>query len=133
MLKRKSRKHSKQDTPLQRSITKRPFQKRLQWTEQEMTDAMKAVKDGKLNITAAARNHGVPRTTLHDRIKGNVLHGAKPGPKPYLTMNEKTKLAEFIIKTAVGCGKTRSEVMAITENVACEKGVLKKENYRWMV
>ena len=52
---------------------------------------MKAIQDGSLITTAlAARLHGVPKTSLHDRIKGRVVHGVKPGPKPYLSTEEET-------------------------------------------
>ena len=61
-------------------------------------------------------------------LKSIVTHGVKPGPKPYLTMEEETKLAEFAVETAsVGCGKTRSEIMAVAENVARKKGTLRKD------
>ena len=58
-----------------------------------MLGAMKAVQDGS-PITTAAR---VPKTFLHDRIKGRVVHGVEPGPKPYLSAEEETELAEFAI------------------------------------
>ena len=52
--------------------------------------------------------HGVPKTSLHNRIKGKVIHGVKPGPKQYLSVEEETELAEFAIEAAsVGCGQTR--------------------------
>jgi len=70
-----------------------------------------AVEEGTSNTTKAARLCGVPRTTLCDRTIETVTHGVTPGPKPYLTMEEETKLAEFAVETAsVGCGKTKSEV-----------------------
>ena len=50
---------------------------------------MKAVQDGS-PITTAARVHSVPKTSLYDRIKGRVVHGVKPGPKPYLSAEEET-------------------------------------------
>ena len=74
--KKKPKRSSQCDTLL----SKRPFKKRLQWSEQAMLDAMKAVQDGS-PITTAARVHGVPRTSLHNRIKGKVIHGVKSGPK----------------------------------------------------
>ena len=52
-----------------------------------MLDAMKAVQEGS-PVTTAARVHGVPKSTLYDQIKGNVVHGVKPGPKPYLSAEE---------------------------------------------
>ena len=54
-----------------------------------MLDAMKAVQDG-LPITTAAQVHGVPRTSLHNRIKGKVIHG---GPSRKSSKNQAS--AEF--------------------------------------
>ena len=88
---------------------------------------MKAVQDGS-PITTAARVHGVPKTSLHNRIKGKVVHGVKPGPKQYLSVEEETELAEFAIEAAsVGCGQTRKQIMTIAENVAKDKGILQKD------
>jgi len=36
---------------------------------------MKAVMDGQCKIKEAAREYGVPRTTLQDRISRRVVHG----------------------------------------------------------
>ena len=120
--KKKTKKSSKCDT-----LPKTPFKKRLQWSTQAMLDAMKAVQDGS-PITTAARVHGVPKTSLHNRIKGRVVHGVKPGPKPYLSVEEETELAEFAIEAAsVGCGQTRKQIMTIAENVAKDKGILRKD------
>ena len=44
------------------------------------------------------QQHGVPKTSLYNRIKGRVVHGVKPGPKPYLSAKEETELAEFAIE-----------------------------------
>ena len=41
-----------------------------------MTGAIKAVVKGS-SISGAAREHGVPRTTLQDRVLGKVTHGTK--------------------------------------------------------
>ena len=127
MSSKKTPRSSKCDTLLSRSIIKRPFKKRLQWSNQAILDAMKAVQDGS-PITTAARVHGVPKTSLHDRIKGRVVHGVKPGPKQYLSAEEETELAEFAIEAAsVGCGQTRKQIMTIAENVAKDKGILQKD------
>ena len=49
--------------------------------------AMEAVNNG-TPIQCAARLHGVPRSTLRNRISGRVEHGRKPGPSPYLSNAE---------------------------------------------
>ena len=89
--------------------------------------AMKAVQDGS-PITTAARVHGVPKTSLHNRIKGKVVHGVKSGPKQYLSAEEEIELAEFAFEAAsVGCGQTRKQIMTMAENVAKDKGILRKD------
>ena len=92
-----------------------------------MIDAMKAVEDG-MPVARAARQHNVPRTTLQDRMSGKVVHGVRPGPQPYLTHNEETKLAEYVIECAsVGHRKTRAEIMTIAEDTARDKKKLRKD------
>ena len=92
-----------------------------------MLAATAAVKEGTA-ILRAAKEHDVPRTTLQDRILGKVVHGTKPGPRPYLEPIEENELSNFLVDTAkAGFGKTRKEVKALVTKVAREKGVLKKE------
>ena len=35
---------------------------------------------GELGVNHSAIEHGVPRTTLKDRLTGQVKHSTKPGP-----------------------------------------------------
>jgi len=101
--------------------------KRLKWTNQSMVSAMKAVVEGCSSVNKAAREYGVSRTTLQDRITGRVIHGTKSGPKPFLNKAEESELAEFLEITAkVGYGKTRKQVLKIVESTAKEKGLLRK-------
>ena len=71
-----------------------------------MLAAMKAAKDGLCSINRAARDHGVPPTTLKDRMSGRVAHGTNPGPVPYLTMEEENELANYLVDSCkCGFGK----------------------------
>ena len=84
---------------------------------------MQSVLSGNLSINRAAE---ITRTTLQDRISGRVQHGKKPGPAPYLTLNEEKELVEYLLGSAeLGYGKTRRKVKGIAESVAREKGVLR--------
>lgn len=97
------------------------------WSDESMAAALKAVKEGE-SILRAAKTHGVPRSTLQDRVKGRVVHGTKPGPRPYLDSKEEGELCNFLVDVSeVGYGKTKKEVKLLVENVAREKGVLKKD------
>ena len=98
-----------------------------------MVDAMKAVEDG-MSVAKAARKHKVPTTTLKDRVSGNVVHGAKIGPEPYLSHDEETKLANYITECAsAGYKNTRAEIMTIAENTMHDKKKLRKDGitYGW--
>lgn len=100
---------------------------RKQWSEESMTGAMKAVADGS-SISGAAREYGVPRTTLQVRVLGKVTHSTKPGPKRYLNDVEEKKLSEFLVETAaLGYCRSRGEIMAIAESTTKKKGKNVKE------
>ena len=99
----------------------------MRWSNESMEAAMKAVYNG-CSIKRAALEHNVPRTTLQDRITGNVEHGSKPGGKPYLNKAEETELANFLqVVSEIGYGKTRKQVMGIVESAVRDKEKLTKQ------
>ena len=121
--KRLTRKKCRIERPMP---TSRPSVKRKQWTNEQMAAAMKAVEDGG-SVRGAARNHGVPYSTLKDRVSGRVEYGTRPGPKPYLNVEE-NELGQFLKNCAsIGLRKTRRDAMHITEAVVRVKGTLKKK------
>lgn len=63
--------------------------------------ACKAVVSDGWTIRKAAEAFSVPRSTLYDRISGQVGFGAESGPSRYLTNQEEKELAKFLI----GCAK----------------------------
>ena len=104
----------------------RPSAKRKQWTDSQILATLKAVESG-TGVNKAACEHGVPATTLKDRVSC-VAHGTKVGPRPYLSAEKETELRTFLKNSAsVGYGKTRKDVLLIAESVAKEKDVLKKK------
>lgn len=90
-----------------------------------MLAAIAAVKSG-VAVKRAAEEHSVPPSTLRDRVSGRVVHGTKPGPRPYLSGEEELELSSFLKTcTEVGYGKTRRDVLCIAQSVATNKGMLK--------
>ena len=55
------------------------------WSDESMLQAIEAVRAGTMGANKAARTHGVPASTLKDRLSGRVKHGKNPGPVPYLS------------------------------------------------
>ena len=90
-----------------------------------MEAVLEAVKSGSISVLRAAREHGVPRQTLHDRINWKVVHGTNPGPKPFLSSAEEKELPNFLLDVAkAGYGKSRKQVRNLAEAVAHDKGRL---------
>ena len=86
-----------------------------------MQSALQSVSDG-FSARKAALVHGVPRTTLQDRVTGRVTHGSNPGPKPYLNIAEESELTSNLIDASnMGYGKTRREVFSIVERYVKQK------------
>ena len=108
--------------------SKRPS-KRRQWSERQMLAALDSViKDG-LSGNKAAVLHGVPPSTLKDRLSGRVAHGKKPGPAPYLTSKEEKELSDHLIYAArTGYGKTRRDVINLVEGYMLKKQPPKSVN-----
>ena len=83
--------------------------KRKQWSNESMVAAMKSVMDENTPISQAAEMHGVPKSTLHNRISGNVTHGDKPGPD-LLSPAEEEELSNFLVEVAqAGYGKLENK------------------------
>ena len=59
---------------------------------------MDAVSKGPISINKTALLHGVPPTTLKDRLSARVAHGTKPGLVKYLNDEEEHSLADHLIK-----------------------------------
>ena len=63
------------------AVLKSPTKKkRKQWSNESMLAALEAAKKG-LPARKAAKQYGVPRSTLQDRVRGRVVHGKNPSPK----------------------------------------------------
>ena len=86
------------------------------------------------SISRAARDHGMPKTTLHDRVSGRVVHLINHSPKPYLNSAEEKELGSYLKHCAkVGYGKTRRDVLCLVQTAATEKRVLISSSFRGMV
>ena len=87
---------------------------RKQWSNEQMQAALKSVVSDGVSANKAALLHGVPRSTLKDRLSGRVVHGRNPGPEPYLNGEEEKELVGHLINASnIGYGKTRQEVLNI--------------------
>ena len=84
-----------------------------------MVSAIAASKTGMISINKAADLHGVPLTSLKDRLSDKTVHGTNPSPKHYLSTEEESVFVDHLVHVAqIGYGKTSKQVK---EKVAKEK------------
>jgi len=77
--------------------------------------------EGELTIRHAALQYNVPKSTLHYRIAGKVIPGAKVGPR-YFDNEDELELIEFLLGAAsIGYPKTVQEVKAIVGAIVAHK------------
>lgn len=62
-----------------------------------------SVASERMSIRKAAEEHGVPRSTLHDKVSGKVALKARSGTKKHLTDEEEAHLVDFLL----GCASIR--------------------------
>ena len=66
-----------------------------------MLAAINYVKQG-MSCNRAADTHGIPRSTLKDRVSGQVIHRKNPGPVRCLSSEEETLLADYLLIWVMG-------------------------------
>lgn len=97
--------------------------KSLQWEENNMIAAIESVRGGGKSIREAAAEFNVPKSTLGDRVKGRVVHGAKNGPKTLLTKEDEEKLAAYLIDVSKkGYGKSKEIIIFMATQMAVKRG-----------
>ena len=78
-----------------------------------MTNANQAVREMQMPVKTAARQYGVPQTTLRDRVHGRIdPEMTTPGPQALLSQHEEAVFVEHIKSMSqLGYGYSRSEVI----------------------
>ena len=96
-----------------------------------MLNAVVAVDKG-LPLRQAAEMYRVPKSTLHDHVSGKVAYGARPGPDPYLSVEEEEELASFLLQTAkIGYPHTKRQVLELVQQIIDEKGITATVSSGW--
>ena len=83
--------------------------------------AYEAVVSGGMSLRKAAKEYGIPRSTLHVKVQGKVAITVKSGVKKHLSDEEEDRLVEFIAGCAsIGYAKSRKEVQAIAQQIVMQ-------------
>ena len=95
--------------------------------------ACEAVKSKKLSLRQAEEFYGVPKSTIHDRIRNKVSSACRPGPEKYLSTIEEEELSHFLLGcTAIGYPRTRQQFVTIAQlQHIWKKGIEKEVTSGW--
>ncbi|XP_060556862.1 uncharacterized protein LOC132717417 [Ruditapes philippinarum] len=92
------------------------------YTPDVLAEAAKLVQGGSLTLSCAAKSYGIPKTTLHDKIKGRYATN-KTGPRTVLSPAEETRLAEWAVSMSrIGYGRTRQELLTTVKKILDDDG-----------
>ncbi|KAI5709120.1 hypothetical protein M8J76_010692 [Diaphorina citri] len=95
---------------------------RFNYSEQNMNLAVEAMKAGS-SAKAAARQYGVPRTTLTDKFKGKSPRSRRMGPSPVLTDIEELEVVQWIMNmNSAGFPVTRNLIVETVSKLIIELG-----------
>ena len=72
------------------------MKRRKQYDPQQLIEACAEVTKGKINISAAAKQFGLPRKTLLDHGHGKIEEGRLPGIERMLSNGEETALVDYV-------------------------------------
>lgn len=87
-----------------------------------MNLAVEAMKAGS-SAKAAARQYGVPRTTLTDKFKGKSPRSRRMGPSPVLTDIEELEVVQWIMNmNSAGFPVTRNLIVETVSKLIIELG-----------
>ena len=116
----KKGKTSQESKPSEQRLIK----KRKLYAKEALQAAYKAVKDSSISVNAAAKQYGVPLTTLRDRVDGRIsIDTTRPGPPLLLAKDEEAEIVQFLHTMArYGYRYTRLEMGEIATDQAVEKG-----------
>jgi len=93
------------------------------WCVEGMKKAIEAVVTQEKSLRQAAREYGVPPTTLKRRIDTSLPAEAKPGPSTVLSKEEEDRLVKYIITMAeMGFGLSPKDIRSLAYEIAESSG-----------
>nr|XP_020491160.1 tigger transposable element-derived protein 6-like [Labrus bergylta]XP_029133493.1 tigger transposable element-derived protein 6-like [Labrus bergylta] len=88
------------------------------WTEESMERALIEVKSGRCTVRQAAKQFGVPKSSLGDRVSGRVTPGSRSGPAQLITSADEGLLVEFsLYMSKHGFPLTKQQLVSFASSI----------------
>lgn len=92
--------------------------KKKKWTEEAMERALIEVKSGRCTVRQAAKEFGVPKSSLGDRVSGRVAPGSRSGPAQLITSADEELLVEFsLYMSSHGFPLTKQQLVSFASTI----------------
>ena len=95
------------------------------YTKDSLHLAIEDVRTNKLSLRKAARQYGIPKSTLSLYVSGKLQIGAKRGPASVLSAEEEQRLVDYAVHMGqIGYGRTREQLFDIVAKIVSKDGCL---------
>lgn len=109
---------SERNMPSRNHLDKIGRKKKKKWTEEAMERALIEVKSGRCTVRQAAKEFGVPKSSLGDRVSGRVTPGSRSGPAQLITSADEQLLVEFsLYMSKHGFPLTKQQVVSFASSI----------------
>jgi hypothetical protein len=103
------------------------------YTEDDVIEAMLDVTDNGLSQHEAAQKHGMPQTTLSDRLRGIPPKPEVTHPAQLLSKSQETRLVTWILRQeALGYAPSHSQVRATVAALLRQQGRERPIGVHWL-
>ncbi|KAF3705923.1 Tigger transposable element-derived protein 1 [Channa argus] len=104
--------------PSRNHLDKIGRKKKKKWTEEAMEQALIEVKSGRCTVRQAAKEFGVPKSSLGDRVSGRVIPGSRSGPAQLITSADEELLVEFsLYMSKHGFPLTKQQLVSFASSI----------------
>lgn len=104
--------------PSRNHLDKIGRKKKKRWTEDAMERALIEVKSGRCTVRQAAKEFGVPKSSLGDRVSGRVTPGSRSGPAQLITSADEELLVEFsLYMSRHGFPLTKQQLVSFASSI----------------
>ncbi|XP_029375064.1 uncharacterized protein LOC115054154 [Echeneis naucrates] len=104
--------------PSRNHLDKIGRRKKKKWTEDAMERALIEVKSGRCTVRQAAKEFGVPKSSLGDRVSGRVTPGSRSGPAQLITSADEQLLVEFsLYMSKHGFPLTKQQLVSFASSI----------------
>ncbi|KAE8287852.1 hypothetical protein D5F01_LYC13909 [Larimichthys crocea] len=104
--------------PSRNHLDKIGRRKKKKWTEEAMERALIEVKSGRCTVRQAAKEFGVPKSSLGDRVSGRVAPGSRSGPAQLITSADEELLVEFsLYMSKHGFPLTKQQLVSFASSI----------------